>query len=113
MVKLTKMVSMVKLTKTVKIVKLVIMVKLTKTVEIDQDGEDQEPNDQPATIYLAMQGLVATLVVARHAPTFPLSKISGNKSSVLEVSGVSHLSFKVKPWEIREAVKNVLADFVR
>ena len=30
-----------------------------------------------------------------HAPTFPLSKISGNKSSLLEVSGVSHLSFEV------------------
>ena len=35
--------------------------------QIDQDGEDQEPNDQPATssIYLARQGLVATLVAAR------------------------------------------------
>ena len=46
---------------------------------IDQDGQNQEPNDQPAKIYLAGQGLVA----ARHAPTFLLSKISGNKSSVL------------------------------
>ena len=34
---------------------------------IDQDGQNQEPNDQPATIsiYLARQGLVATLVAAR------------------------------------------------
>ena len=79
--------------------KMVKKVKVIKTVEIsqiDQDGEDQEPNDQPATssIYLARQGLVQRWLL--HAPTFPLSKISGNKSSTLEVSGVSHPSFKVK-----------------
>ena len=87
--------------KMVKLIKQVRMVKLTKTVELIRMVKTRSRmTNRPQSIYLARQGLVATLVVARHAPTFPLSKISGNKSSLLEVSGVSHLSFQVKAWEI-------------